>query len=137
MAQKKILGWVRYGLLGLFALAMLGGTAGHILSPSFYEPFVPPFIPANLANITAAIVEGAIGVMLLVPRTRALGAAAFCALMIAFMPIHIWDATRDPPAIGSTAAAMVRLVIQVGLIASSFWLARSLRRQQVSKDDSA
>lgn len=120
--------WIEYGLTGIFALLMLAGAVGHVVKPEFYAPMIPPPIPPAFANIAATIVEGAIGVLLLLPRTRALGFFAFCALMIAFLPLHVWDLVRDDPVVGSFGAAIVRLVIQFAIIGASAWMGRALRR---------
>jgi len=117
-------GWGKKALTGFFAFLMIGGAIGHVASPDFYAPLVPPPIPLWFANVASTVVEGTIGIMLIVPRTRALGIAMFCALMVAFMPIHIWDLTKDQPAVGSTTAAIIRIVVQVVFIVASAWLAR-------------
>lgn len=132
MSQSSKSKWAEYGLTGFFALMMLAGAAGHVVQPEFYEPLIPPPIPPNLANIAATIVEGAVGVLLIVPRTRWMGAAAFCALMVAFTPLHVWDLFQENPAVGSKTAAIVRLVVQFGFIAASAWLTRSLRARKLS-----
>ncbi len=130
--DKKPNKFIEYGLAGLFAFAMIAGAIGHAVSPEMYEPLIPEPIPPAFANIASVIAEGAIGVLLIVPKTRALGAAGFCALMVAFMPIHIWDALKDEPFVGSTGAAIVRLVVQVGLIAASAWLAKTLHARDTA-----
>ena len=110
----------------LYAIIMLGGAVGHVASPEFYAPLVPPPIPLWFANVSSTIVEAAIGVMLLVPKTRRLGAIGFTLLMLAFVPIHVWDALKDQPAVGSHTAAAVRLVVQALFITGGVWLARRL-----------
>lgn len=120
---------LEYGLTGFFALLMLGGAVAHVVAPEFYAPMIPPQIPPAFANIAATIVEGAIGILLLLPRTRALGFMAFCALMIAFLPLHVWDLFKDKPMVGSFGAAIVRLIIQFVLIGASAWMGRALRRR--------
>lgn len=42
--------------------------------------------------------------------------------MIVFLPIHIWDVTKEIPAIGSKTAAGIRLGIQFLLIAAGWWI---------------
>ena len=48
------------------------------------------------------------------------------------MPLHVWDALKDEPFVGSTGAAIVRLVVQVGFIAARAWLARSVSARQAT-----
>lgn len=109
----------------LFGVMMLGGAVGHLVAPEFYAGLIPEPIPEALANGFAAIVEGAIGIGLLVPRTRAKAGLAFAVLMVGFMPLHIWDALKEAPMVGSHTAAGIRLVIQVLLIAGGVAVFRS------------
>lgn len=111
----------------LFAFILLAGGLFHIISPAFYEPITPDFVSLEFANVAAAIVEGSIGLALLIPRYRKFGALGFTLLMVAFLPIHIWDATKEVPAVGSTAIAVVRLMIQCGLIYGGWWLFKKYR----------
>ena len=112
----------------LFALILLSGAVFHVISPEFYAPMTPDFVSLEVANITAAIVEGTIGILLLVPRYRKLGALGFFLLMIAFLPIHIWDWTKDVPAVGSKNGAIVRIVVQLVFIYGGWWLFRKSQR---------
>ena len=100
----------------LFALMMLGGAVGHLVAPELYAGLIPEPIPEALANGLAVVVEGAVGIGLVVPRLRARAGLAFAVLMVAFMPLHIWDFLKEAPMVGSHTAATVRLVVQVLLI---------------------
>lgn len=99
-----------------FALVLLGSAVMHIVRPDAYLAMIPPFIPAGLANLLAAISEGIVGIALLVPQLRRWGGLGFALLMLAFLPIHIWDMLRENPAIGSTGVAIGRTLIQLVLI---------------------
>lgn len=112
----------RIVLAAIFGLFLLFGAYQHLATPAFYSNFIPKFIPENLANILAAIAEAVVGVALLIPKTRKLGGLGFMLLMIAFLPIHIWDLFREKPAIGSSTAAIVRVVIQVVVIYAGWWI---------------
>ena len=107
--MKKVLPYI-------LALIMLAGAVGHIFYPEFYEAMIPVFFPLSATNILAAIVEGATGIILLIPRYRRTGGLVFASLMFVFLPIHIWDLFKDEPAVGSHAAATIRLIIQFLLI---------------------
>ena len=112
----------------LFSIMMLGGALGHIVVPEFYTGLIPAPIPEALANGFAVLVEGTIGIGLLTPRHRARAGLAFAVLMIGFMPLHIWDALKTAPMVGSHTAAAIRLVVQVLLIAGGVAIFRA--RQQ-------
>jgi uncharacterized membrane protein len=101
---------------GIIVLSMFGGAIGHIVTPDAYAPLVPSFIPLSFANWTSFVAELGVGILLVMPRTRAWGGLAFMALMMAFFPIHVWDLTKDEPFVGSHIGATIRLLIQCVLI---------------------
>ncbi len=108
----------------LLAVLMPLGALGHIFNPEFYSPMIPEFISERLANIAATIAEAAIGIGLLIPATRKLAGWGFVVLMIAFLPIHIWDVLREEPAVGSRLGAGIRLTLQFALIYAGWRVAR-------------
>ena len=94
----------------LLALFMIYAGVQHFLKPSFYLPFVSPFLPFKMFVIySSGVLEIVLGVMLLLPKYAKSGATGILWLMIIFLPIHIWDIFSDQPAIGSHEAAMIRL----------------------------
>ncbi|MEM7656965.1 MAG: hypothetical protein AAF399_12605 [Bacteroidota bacterium] len=107
------------------AILLLGGIM-HFVSPEFYDPFIPRWIPKVLANYGAAVGEILLGIGLLIPYYNRRVAWGLVGLMIIFLPIHIWDIFRENPAIGSRVAAIIRAPIQVGLIVWAYWLAKQL-----------
>ena len=113
---------IRLILAILYALLMLLGAFNHIYAPESYAPFIPEFVNENFANISSAIAEGIIGIALLVPKYRKWGGLGFALLMIAFLPIHIWDLSQEQPAIGSKMAAIIRLIVQFLFIAGGWWI---------------
>lgn len=113
--MKKILTY-------LLAFLMIGGATGHILAPEFYAPLVPHFIPLSLANVISVIAEGIIGVALIVPKYRKEGSLLFVMLMLAFLPIHLWDWTKEVPAVGPSPAPEIRIMLQLLMIYGGWWL---------------
>jgi len=106
----------------LLAFLMLSGAFNHVYSPESYSAFMPTFIPETIGNLLSAIAEAIIGIALLVPKYRKWGGLGFFALMLIFLPIHVWDLTKEVPALGSKMAAMIRLVVQFLLIAAGWWI---------------
>jgi uncharacterized membrane protein len=97
-------------LLGIF---MIWGGVNHFLKPTFYVPFVPDFLPVREAFVAlSGGVEILLGIAALVPRLRPAAGWGIMVLMFAFLPVHVWDVFRSEPAIGSHAAALIRLPIQ-------------------------
>ena len=62
----------------------------HVTTPSYYRRLVPAWLPAPA---TVVLVSGAldvvVGVLLLVPGTRAAGGWATAALITAYLPAHL------------------------------------------------
>ena len=106
----------------LLGVIMLISTVGHIMNPDFYAAMIPDFIPAGLANILAAITEGITAILLFWPKYRRWGGLGFLILMIAFLPIHVWDLFREQPAIGPAPAPAIRLAFQFVLIYAGWWV---------------
>ncbi len=113
---------IRLILVVLFALLMLFGAFNHIYAPEAYAPFIPEFINQDFANISSAIAEAVVGITLLIPKYRKWGGLGFALLMVAFLPIHVWDLLKESPGIGSKMAAGIRLAIQFLLIAGGWWI---------------
>lgn len=109
----------------ILGLLLIAGAMAHFLTPQVYSELVPPFINERFANLSAGVMELVIGVGLVIPGYRNLAGFAFMVLMIIFMPLHIWDALRSEPAMGTTSIAIVRILIQVVLIFTGWWIWRS------------
>jgi uncharacterized membrane protein len=105
-----------------FAIIMLLSAIGHVASPETYAPLMPDFLPETLTHILTSIAEAATGILLLMPKTRSKGGLAFALLMIAFLPVHVWDVTRVEPAMGSVGVAGFRLVMQFVLIYGGWFI---------------
>jgi uncharacterized membrane protein len=119
--MKKVL---NKAALVFLIILMFFGAFNHIANPAFYDAFIPDFFPKLIVNYASALIEFFIGALLVVPKYRFLGGVSFIALMIGFFPVHIWDLTKDIPAIGSKEAAIIRIVIQFLLIAIAYSVIR-------------
>ncbi|HMV41487.1 MAG TPA: DoxX family protein [Leptospiraceae bacterium] len=108
----------------LFAVFIIFGGINHFLKPSMYLPFIPNFLPKELVNYASGVLEILIGIGLLIPKYRFRSAQALLLLMIAFLPIHVWDVFRDDPAIGSHSLALVRLPFQFLFIAWAWFITK-------------
>ena len=82
---------------------------------------IPELFPKGPTNFVAGLVELTLGIGVFLPRARSKATLGILFLMIAFLPLHVWDVFRDNPAIGSKALAYVRLPLQFVLIAWA-WL---------------
>lgn len=119
-------------LRGLFAIA--GGLfftyAGvlHFADTSWFEPIVPPILgSATFWVLASGVVEIAVGISLILPKTRKLGGYASAALLVALYPANlymwIYDVELGDGASLSPTGNVVRLFAQIGGILLSLWIA--------------
>ena len=85
---------IRISKASVYLQSFLYLTAGinHFRNPDFYYKLIPPYLPnPPLINIASGIIEIILGVLLLFPATRRLAAFAIIAMLIAFIPAHIYQ----------------------------------------------
>lgn len=121
--------------LGLGTFITLAGVM-HFANPSFFDDIVPPWLPPSerFWTYVSGVAELIVGPMLLVPRTRRLGALAAIGLFVAVYPANlymVWD-WRDRPA-GEQFVAWARLPFQFLFI----WLAWKVYRRESNRSAEA
>lgn len=109
------------------SVILLISAFAHIFYPEFYAALIPEFIPKTFANIAAALAEGIIGIMLLIKQYRHLGGLGFALLMLAFLPIHVWDLVREHSALGDSPVPEIRLIFQFILIYLGWWVYKTCK----------
>ncbi|OSY87245.1 hypothetical protein WH52_12340 [Tenacibaculum holothuriorum] len=97
----------------LLAIFLIYGGFNHFNNPEFYNGFIPNFLPKLAVNYISGIIEILLGIGLFIKGYEKKSAYGIFLLMIAFMPIHIWDAFKEIPAIGSKTAAYIRIIVQL------------------------
>ena len=117
--------------LGLGSFITLAGVM-HFANPTFFDDIVPPWLPPSERFWTYAsgVAELIVGPMLLIPRTRRLGALAAIVLFVAVYPANLymlWD-WRDRSA-GEQFISWARLPFQFLFI----WLAWKVYRRESSE----
>jgi uncharacterized membrane protein len=100
----------------LIALVMIAGGAAHLAATANFVPLVPTFLPASPIILATGVLQILIGLAALWPRTRSLGALAFAALCLAYLPLHLWDYVRPDPVFAPPVAATIRVVVQIFFI---------------------
>ncbi|MFK7814453.1 MAG: MauE/DoxX family redox-associated membrane protein [Maribacter sp.] len=109
----------------ILSLFLIYAGVKHFLTPAFYEPFVPAFLPAKTMIVYASgVVEIALGVLMFIPKYTKKAAMGVIILMLVFLPIHIWDVFSDTPAIGSHTAALIRVPFQFLFMAWAYAVRR-------------
>ncbi len=102
---------------------MIYAGSQHFFKTEFFNAYVPDFLIYKTFIIYGSgIVELFLGLLLILPKYAAKAALGIFILMLLFLPIHIWDVFTETPAIGSHEAALIRLPIQLVLIALSYKL---------------
>ena len=101
---------ILFGILFCFAGIM------HIIRPSFFKNFIPDFLPKLTINYVFGLLEFLLGLGLFFDTTLKNAAIGIFILLLIFLPIHIWDATKVRPAIGSKKIAFTRIPLQFVLM---------------------
>lgn len=118
------------------ALVTLAGVM-HFVNPTFFDDIVPPWLPPSERFWTYAsgVAELVVGPLLIIERTRRIGAISAIALFVAVYPANIymtWD-WRDRPW-NEQIAAYGRLPLQFVIV----WLAWKVftsRRTPAARSD--
>ena len=113
-------------------LMLIGIGVGHFLAPKPFDTIVPAELPGSPRFYTLASGVAAVGVgsMLLVPRTRRLGALAAAALYVAVFPanlnmVRLW---KDKP-LPMRLAALARLPMQLPMVTRALAIRRNAPRR--------
>jgi uncharacterized membrane protein len=88
-------GWALLGLVGrwVFAALFVVSGVGHFVAADTFVRMIPPYLPYPRALVlVSGILEIALGVLLLVPRSARLAAWGLIALLVAVFPanVHIY-----------------------------------------------
>ncbi len=104
---------------GVFAALFVVAGVSHLTSPDLFVRIMPPYVPYHGAMVlVSGVIEIALGVLLVIPRTSRLAAWGLIALLVAVFPanVHMYLHAREfslPPLL-----LLLRLPIQGLLI---FW----------------
>lgn len=126
----------RWSLAGLVCV-MVGSGVLHLVVPEPYERIVPRALGhAGFFVFWSGILEIAAGLLLLVPRTRRVGALLTIAILIAVYPANIQMALDGPQPgggwfTGSSVMLWLRLPVQFLLI---YWAWTFVERERREAD---
>ena len=117
-------------LLGLFLFV---AGISHFLNPDFFNDIVPPWLPPNESFWTylSGIAEVAIGLTLLLSRSRRRGALAAIWLFVLVYPANlymVWDWRHRP--VSEQLVSWLRLPLQFLLIWWAWRVATSNRKEE-------
>jgi len=111
----------------------------HFTDTSWFEPIVPPVLgSATFWVLASGVVEVLVGIGLIIPRTREVSGYASAALLVLLYPanLYMWvfDVELGDGASLSPTEHVIRLMLQIGGIILSLWIAGYLPRDFRSVD---
>lgn len=118
---------LRGALKLIFALLFIVGGLLHFFATASYMRIMPPYLPAHRELVyISGVVEAALGVLLLIPRTQKLAAWALIPTLLAIFPANVYaavTASSDQPAMPGVPvwAAWLRLPLQAVLIGWAYY----------------
>ena len=93
--MNEVLHRLKRPLLYLMGPAYVVAGVLHFVVPELYIQIVPPIFPTALALVyLSGLAEIAVGIGLLIPRTRHHAAWATVALLVAIFPANVYMATH-------------------------------------------
>jgi uncharacterized membrane protein len=122
-ALKQVLKWP-------FAALFIVGGILHFTNTATYVRLMPSYVPYHRELVyVSGIVETALGLLLLIPRTQRLAAWCLIPTLVAIFPANVNGAvtagTGQPAMPGvSVELAWLRLPVQFVLVAWAYWYTR-------------
>jgi len=100
----------------------------HFTDTSWFEPIVPPILgSATFWVLASGVVEIAVGICLILPKTREIGGYSSAVLLVALYPanLYMWmyDVELGDGASLSPSGHIIRLLVQIIGIMLSLWIA--------------
>jgi len=106
-------------MIGLYVMAAFYTYAGisHFRNPKFFLKITPPFVPCREAvNIIVGIAEVLLGILLVIPDTRSIGAWGVIVLLILVFPANVYHHIKARRKGKHVTATLIRLPVQFLLI---------------------
>ena len=107
---------IKLVLTFLFGAFLIYAGVYHFIKPKMYFRFIPDFLPKEIINYLAGIIEIIVGIGVFIPQYRLWATFSIFIMMLLFLPLHILDIFKEKPAIGSKKLAYIRLPLQFVLI---------------------
>ena len=129
MTLKALIKWP-------LAVLFIFSGIGHFIRGDTYLRLMPPYLPYHSELVAlSGVVEGLLGLLLLVPRTERIAAWGLMATLVAIFPANVHAAmtagtpNEAMPGVSATLA-WLRLTIQPLLILWAYWYTRGNRPTQ-------
>lgn len=109
-----------------FGSFLIGAGIWHFVDPAFFEPLVPPMLPAALFLVyLSGIIEIAVGASLWFQATRGPGAWLAVGLLLAVWPANLYAWSVNAPygdVVMGPAGHVLRNVLQPPMLALMIWV---------------
>ena len=106
----------------LLAILMIGVGTMHFVRHEFFIKIMPPYLPFHLELVyLSGVLEAALGLLLVVPRTSRLAAWGIIALLIAVFPANIYLYQHQELLPASPMVHFLRLPLQAVFILWAYW----------------
>ncbi|NNV56362.1 DoxX family protein [Limnovirga soli] len=110
----------------LMVVFYLFGGINHFANPANYLSIIPPYLPQpELINYIAGVAEIGGAVLLLFSATRNFAAWGIIAMLLAFMPAHIYMIQEAPLQMGEQTITPMVAWVRIPLQALLIWWAYS------------
>lgn len=130
---------IKIGFKYLLVVFFVLGGVNHFLSPEFYLPMMPPYIPAHEFMVAlSGATEIIAGIMLAIPKTAKWGAWFIIAHLLIFFTVHIYMIQEASTTFADLPLAFlwIRIPLQFLFIAWAFWFTRETPPTQENAPDS-
>lgn len=110
----------------LLSVFFVAAGANHFVSPDFYVRMMPPRLPAPLGLVyLSGLFEIVGGILVLLPRARAMAGWGLILLLVAVFPANVHMAVHPElfPEL-APAALWARLPLQGLIVAWAYWATR-------------
>lgn len=111
----------------VFGVFMVASGITHFTAPAYYRRMIPRWLPAPAkAVVISGLADCAVGVLLLVPGTRAVGGWAAALLITAYLPAHLdglrGTSTASRP-LDRPSGVAARVLVNLGYITCAVLIA--------------
>ncbi|MGK0390665.1 MAG: putative membrane protein [Maribacter sp.] len=97
-------------MAGLYIFAGIS----HFRNPTFFLAITPKWVPApDKVNILVGIIEVALGILLLIPKTQSIAAWLIIALLVAVFPANIYHFQKARKKGKGMIGTIIRLPFQL------------------------
>lgn len=129
---------LRYSRM-LWTLLLCSAAIAHFTHREFFVAYYPSYLPwPDVAIPATAVIEVVLAILLWLPSTVRWSWALIAALMLCYLPVHLYVVTHysvvaHPSPAVPLWAGWVRLILHVPLIVWPVWMGRNVRASMATR----